>query len=301
MTNKTRFIAAALSLALIPAAQAAPQLSGAGFSINQLGDDVPGDFNEDGTPDFLWMNSERGTLQVWMTRDFKPVEMVSTNPSTVGTQVVAIGTDDFDGDNKTDIAFWQPDTGAISFWHMDGVNLLYKTDLAQAVQNAVPVSILDFDRDGNPDILFQNDSHLFVTLIANNQIVAKVDLDLPSAGPQMSWSVMGTGDFDRDGDRDLVLYHKADGYADTTGADLIAVAHMDGTVGTITVVTEMNDRNWSIRSVADYNRDGHPDLIFENDLTNQTAGWAMQGLKILDQFVITENALRRTWNIVGPR
>jgi hypothetical protein len=223
-----------------------------------------------------------------------------------GAAMIAIATDDFDGDMKSDVLFYNTIDGTLVVWHMDGTVLVWKTQLEGFYKEFEPVSVFDFDRDGNSDILLQhraNSGDLVVLLLQGTDVVAKVPLSLPSAEPFLDWRVAGAGDFDRDGDKDLVLSRHARAI-ETAGAfaDVVAIAFMDGTAGEIAVLASVGDRNWMLRGVSDWSADGWPDLMWENTLTGDAGVWEMQGTKVLAQYVVgSTTTLERGWHIAGPR
>jgi hypothetical protein len=266
--------------------------------------DVPGDFNEDGNPDLLFQNSASGDLQAWLLDRTKPAERVAV----VGDgdpMIVASGTDDFDGDNRTDILMWNPPTGNLVIWYMDGTRLVRKSSLNLGLAEYAPVSVVDWNRDGHPDILFQRrkGGDIFVVLLQGETVIAKQPIDIPTADRNVNWRVLGTGDFNRDGAADLVLFHTGANGSRDVADDTLAVALMNGTgTGRIQVVTKLTDRNWQVRAVADFTGDGWPDLFFENYATGETGAWEMEGLKIGRQYVVTGPAQEnRGWHLVGPR
>jgi hypothetical protein len=261
---------------------------------------VPGDFNIDSRPDVLWQ-TPRGNLLVWLMDGLKPTVRF-TNPITkAGFR--ASGTHDFDGDGNTDILWFHPRYGILSIWHMEGLNLLYESELRDPVFDAEPVSIFDFNGDHSPDILFQTaQGELLVYILGGNEVVEKVSLGLPP-GSRAERTVVGAGDFDGDGDFDIVLDQHAaspcaEGGPRCASNDSVVVALMDGARSTLVTVSEQPDRNWRIGAVSDYNGDFNPDLIWYNTFTGQTAAWVMEGLKIQQSLIITSDA---PGVIVGPR
>ncbi len=266
------------------------------------GSKVPGDFNGDGNSDLLFQNSTTGNLRVWLMNRTKPFENAPV-PDGGDANQVAVGTHDFDGDNQTDVLTWDPRSGELTIWYMDGTQLLHKSTLPFRIDDYSPVSILDFNRDGSPDILFQSQkgNDILVALMQGETLIAKQPIVF-SAELSTSWRVVGSGDFDRDGDYDFVVVHSGLTGSRDTADDTLAVLLMDGTTGRIKVITQLFDRNWQIRAVADFTADGSPDFIWEHFPTGSVGVWEMQGLKIGPQYVLTgTSSLNRGWHVVGPR
>ena len=299
-----------LSLALLPAPAVEAQsfcASGAA-DIGHCGRGVAGDFDGDGTPDVLWQDVERGELEVWLMHGTTPHARVSITGS-AESQLAAAGTDDFNNDGRTDILFRDPETARLVLWYMAGTEPIGISEFEAAIDMA-PVSIYDFDGDRSPDILFQdNAGQLQVIIVRDSQVVDKVALDLgptvaASVAEHEKWLVEGTADFDGDGDNDLLLYRAEVGNPDpgpVSGAE-IAVALMEGTRGIVQAVATQPDRNWEIGAVQDYDLDGDPDLIWENDFTGETAAWVMDRLRVSRSVLITDiHRIRPAFDIAGPR
>jgi len=167
-----------------------------------------GDFDGDGRADILWRSasgvlafSSRGT-------DWNDVSA----PVSPGWGVAAIG--DFNGDAHADI-LWRHSTGRIEIWFMSGTRQLQTSSRnAQGPGASWTVQgVGDFDGDGRDDVLWRDRS-------APWGLSIWFDGDEPMEGPRDptnlhkvgdgSWSVAAIGDFNRDGDADI-LWRKADG------------------------------------------------------------------------------------------
>ena len=81
----------------------------------------------------------------------------------------------------------------------------------------------------------------------------------------ITWRVVGSGDFDGNGVPDLVLQNistrqvTVNYYGGSGGATLTNWAYLDST----------DVPGWTVVAVADVNGDGIPDLIWQNDATRQ--------------------------------
>jgi hypothetical protein len=319
---KAIHLTARLALILLPVATATAATRSTAEPVAALADggtegDVPGDFNEDGNPDLLFQNRNTGNLRVEFMRKTQPVAAAALSPAGTGDpSVLAVGADDFDRDGNTDILFWHmpsrdenspsPGQGELLIWHLDGRNnLIYESKVGQMIQY-MPVSIFDFDGDGLPDILFQSQApplRLLVWIMNGTQVVDRVRLDLATPEASAGWRVAGTGDFDRDGDVDLVLHRVGTFGPQSSGIGVVAIAVMKGTTGQVEVVGRHGDRNWELTGVADFTRDGFPDLIWEHLATGELGAWEMRLLEVTARYAIApvSPSLERGWHIVAPR
>ena len=109
------------------------------------------------------------------------------------------------------------------------------------------------------------------------------------------WRIAATGDFDRDGNSDVVLQNQADGR--------LAIWLMRGPVlvaGVILSPAQVPDVNWKIRAAADMDRDGWPDLIWQHEGSGAVSVWLMTGTRLRDGRLMTPSVVPDTnWRIVG--
>jgi hypothetical protein len=111
----------------------------------------------------------------------------------------------------------------------------------------------------------------------------------------VNWTIVGTGDFNRDGWPDLVWQHQTDGR--------IAVWKMHGTTlvaGDLLSPGPIVDTDWKIRAVGDINGDDMPDLIWQHATTGEVVAWLMNGTTMMSSVVIGL-VPDTNWRIVGPR
>ena len=72
--------------------------------------------------------------------------------------------------------------------------------------------------------------------------------------------------------------------------------------GTLFNPGQVSDTNWRIRGVADIDRDGQPDLIWQNQANGLISTWLMHGINLREGRLFTPEQVADTnWVIVGPR
>src|SRR5205807_7617101 len=130
-----------------------------------------------------------------------------------------VGTGDFDRDGNTDILWRQASTGQVWIWRMAGTQLAASNTYAHITDSPAGTDWVvqgtgDFDHDGNTDLLWRQASTGQVwiwrmegtALAQSNQFVKLVDSPAGS-----DWQLQCTGDFDRDGNLDLLSRQRSTG------------------------------------------------------------------------------------------
>jgi hypothetical protein len=119
----------------------------------------------------------------------------------------------------------------------------------------------------------------------------------PSRVPDTDWKIVGAGDFNADGQADIVWQHQTTGEA--------SVWLMNGTTlvsGRLLTPAGVSDTNWKIKAVTDLTGDGKPDLVWQNISTGYLAVWLMNGTVQTDGIYLTPSRVAdTTWHLVGPR
>jgi len=134
---------------------------------------------------------------------------------------------------------------------------------------------LDFNRDTMPDLLFQNttDFSLVDWVMHRDQVASTGFLNPASPGP--NWKVVGSADLNGDGYTDLLFQNSVTG-------DLVYWLMSSTTETTINFVTPRNPgANWNVVGMADFNRDGYSDILFQNSATGALFIWYMRGATLI--------------------
>ena len=139
----------------------------------------------------------------------------------------------------------------------DDINGIQTVYGARARQN-------DFSRDGNGDILFQNDNgQLAIWTMNGFSLLSSVGL----ANPGSSWHAIGSGDFNGNGTSDILLQNNDGSVAEwlLNGSSIVS-ASVIGNPGS----------DWHLRATADFNADGLSDMLFQH--TNGLVSVFINGL-----------------------
>ncbi len=233
------------------------------------------DFNGDGIPDIVWQNDI--TRQVTVNyyggasgASYQGWNWLNTN-NNAGWHVVAAA--DFNGNGVPDLV-WQYDstrqvtvnyyggTGGASYQGWTWLNTSNNTGWRV-------VAAADFNGDGVPDLVWQNDSTRQVTVnyYGGTAGASYQGWNWLNTNNNTGWHVVAAADFNGDGVPDLVWQN------DNTRQ--VTVNYYGGTGGASyqgwNWLNTNNNAGWHVVAAADFNGDGVPDLVWQNDTTRQVA------------------------------
>ncbi|MBF0609242.1 MAG: VCBS repeat-containing protein [Magnetococcales bacterium] len=203
-------------------------------------------------------------------------------------------THDFDGDGKSDILWQNVSNGAVGMWFMNGPSIADgKIIVPQNYTDWQMVDVGDFDGNGKTDILWQNAStgQLYIWLMDGSTIMPTSGS--PSIIPDLDWQIVGIGDFDGDGESDILWQNGWNGD--------VAIWFMNGTnivfdkSKTIQIV---DDSDWWIYAVGDFDGNGKSDILWQNASTGQLYIWLMDGSNIMPTSGSPFTVSNTDWQIV---
>jgi hypothetical protein len=260
------------------------------------------DLNDDRRPDLIWVNAGTGDLAAWnMGGGVYGERMLNGGPLNslplpAGWQVV--GTGDVDGDGHTDL-FLQSDTGRLAAWFFDGWTLrggVFLNPRQVSDTNWKVRAVGDFNHDGHPDLVWQYAPTGQVAFWLLNGTMA-IDYVIPSvSAPGGDWEIVGTGDSNRDGERDLFWQQRVTGQ--------LAVWRMRGTVfeAGLLLSSSPSDPKWHVAAVADLDGDAYSDVVFQHADTGQLGAWYLRDSMVrFGLLLVPSLPSPNTWKIAGPR
>ncbi len=225
------------------------------------------DFNHDGHPDIIWEDPTSGFAQVWYLGGAQGVsvtgaaDLTQTNP----WHIVAVA--DFNGDGNPDVVWQDPVSGAVQVWFLGGAggNALISAYNITNHNAWKVVSVADFNRDGHPDLLWEDPTSGFAQIwyLGGAQgITVMGAADLTQTNP---WHIVGTGDFNGDGVPDVLWQDPVSG--------TVQIWYMGGTTAglqgsQLQTAANLPANAWHVVAVGDFNQDGHPDIVYQSPTTN---------------------------------
>ncbi len=251
------------------------------------------DMNGDGKADILWGHQTRGDVYVWYMDGgtFVQDQHIATVSDDLSWKVVGVG--DFNGDGKPDILWHHQQRGEVYVWFMDGSTFLGDQHI-RTVGDDLDWKIVgmgDYNGDGKPDILWhhQRRGDVYVWFMDGPTFLG--DQHIRTVGDDLSWKVVGVGDFNGDGKADILWHHQQRGE--------VYVWFMDGTTFlSDQYIRTVQEIEWQIEATGDYNGDGKTDILWRNQRTGEVYVWFMDGATFVgDRFLrIVEDT---DWKIVN--
>jgi hypothetical protein len=215
----------------------------------------------DGTADYL-LHRDAADVRNLLAFEINDHTVLSTfNVGAVGIDWKIDGANDFDGDGDSDILMHR-DVGATRTSTIERMG-------PDGVEAAVPIGTIgnewfvvgtgDFNNDNDGDVLLHKDvgaTRSFLILDMQNNVV---QAGLPAGAVGTDWQVDGLGDFDNDGDSDIVMHQDVGAIRNLT----IFQMQNSGVVTTSSLGALGND--WQIDGVGDFDKDGDADILMRRD------------------------------------
>lgn len=233
------------------------------------------------TPDLVWRQYTSGNLTSW----FMDGTAISggSSVSSSDTSWSVVGSGDFSRDGSVDL-LWRHNSSpyAVYLWEMTGSTVVTSVQIASSSDpNWVIRGVSDFTSDGQPDILWKNQStgELSLWVVSQEEVVTSVDI---SSTSDTSWDIRATGDLTGDGDPDILWRNPSNG--------ALSLWELDGTsyVSSITI-SSSSLTTWDVEGIGDFTSDGQNDILWRNPSTGEMNVWEMNGTSYVSSISMTSS------------
>ena len=157
------------------------------------------------------------------------------------------------------------------------LNLTTATDVTQSNPWTV-VAAADFNGDGIPDLVWQDPSTgtvqiWFMTGANGTTILSAANI----TGSATTWKAVAAADFNGNGTSDLVLQNPSGGAAEVWYLTVSGSPSQYTITYTTGAFNGGAGNTWHVLAAADFNQDGHPDLVWQNPTGGAIQIWYMTG------------------------
>jgi hypothetical protein len=264
--------------------------------------------------DLMWRNASADVSGTWLMNNAAfSTATLTANAPTLGANSdwKMVGTGDWNGDGETDLVLRNDVADQTGFWFLknnafqSAVLLDQAPLLGKDASGWKIVGTGDFNNDGNLDLTWQNYAagEVGVWFLKGTSFESA---SFFTNAPQLSqnsfnWNVVGTGDFNSDGNSDLVLRNDVTdqtGFWFLKGKTFNSAAVLDQAPA-----LGVDASGWKIVGTGDFNNDSKPELVWQNRAAGQVGVWSLQGTSFQSAQLI-ENAPALGagsggWQVVG--
>jgi hypothetical protein len=234
-----------------------------------------GDYNGDGYQDVLWQNNSTHEVTVHYFDGTEGVTYIGfnwVNHTGEPSGWVLVGAADFDGNGVPDLVWEYMPTGQVTVNYYGGpagdIFLGWNWLNSTGHPGWTVVAVADMNNDGVPDLIWENNATNQVTVNYYGGPGGAVYQSwnwLNKNGEPAGWHVTAAADFDGNGTPDLVWENMPSGQ--------VTVNYYGGSGGATyqgwNWLNSSGDPGWTVVGANDFNGDGVPDLVWQNNTTAQ--------------------------------
>jgi hypothetical protein len=255
------------------------------------------DFNADGRLDVIWQDPVSGWAQVWYLGGAQGATITGAANLTASNPWRIVGVGDFNSDGRPDVVWQDSATGAAQAWFLGGTqgNVLTAAVVLSAGNAWRIRSIADFNGDGKPDALWQDEASgwaqiWFMSGTQGNVVTGAVNLTTRN-----TWRIVGAADFNRDGTLDVVWQDPVTG--------IVQIWYMGGTQRNVITgaVNLAGSSTLRVAAVFDLNADGQPDIVWQDPVTGASQVSFLGGAQGITTIGTAVMSGPNSWRIMGPK
>jgi hypothetical protein len=208
---------------------------------------------------------------------------------------------DFNLAGHTDLLWQNTSAGLVYIWYLGGAQGdVYQSSAGMAAPAGWNlVGAADLNLDGYPDLIWQNATtgQALVWYMGGAGGNVYQSFGWLNSGDLPGWTLVAAVDLNGDGHPDLIWRNNSTGQ--------VAAWYMGGAGGNIYQsfgwLNSGNLSGWTLVGVADFNGDGHPDLMWQSNTTGQVAVWYMGGAQgnVYQSFGWLNSGNLSGWTVVG--
>jgi hypothetical protein len=279
-----------------------PDMSFADLSGNQTANfqaNVQYDFNGGPGPDVIWQNPQTGAAQVWYLGGTQGTNVTGAANLALGSPWRIVGVADFDGDGTPDVVWQDPVSGAVQVWFLGGSggNVIGGAANITSGNSWRVVSVADFNRDGHPDLLWQDPVSGFSQIWYMGGTQGVTLLGAATIDSANTWQIAGSADFNGDGFPDVLWQDPESG--------TVQIWYMGGTQAgaegsVVQSAANLAASPWHVVAIADFNLDGHPDVVFQDPVSGSAQVFFYTGAQGTTPSGAAVLSGPNPWIIAGP-
>jgi hypothetical protein len=255
-------------------------------------DEAQNDFNGDGNSDSLWRH-DSGQVYLWEMNGLQ-IEGEDSPPHAAVTNDWHVhGVGDFNGDGNSDLLWRQDGSGQVYLWEMNGQQVQTEGAVAHAfvTDDWHVQGVGDFNGDSNSDVLWREDGSGQTYIWEMNGLQVQAEGAVAHAAMPDDWHVQGVGDFNGDGNSD-VLWRQ-------DGSGQMYIWEMNGrqvqAEGAVAHAAVTND--WHVEGIGDFNGDGKSDVLWRQDGSGQLYVWEMNGRQVQAEGAVAHAPVTSDWHV----